>query len=158
MLHKEERFKLEDLFKSKNKKDYIRDLYFLYSIAAHYACNIEYGLYFMLLGHEWNSTNNLNEKKVVEISRKLEELTLGALIDKIKKYYKLNTKQARYLNKIKVRRNYLIHRFWGEYGIAVNRGQDIGGLISKLKKLTLFFQQALEWIEVGKDQLIKSKW
>jgi hypothetical protein len=157
MLNEEEKIKLQDLFKSSNKKDHFKDLYFLYGIAVHYACNIEYGLYLMLLGPAWNSVNDLDEKKVDEISSKLADMTLGALIDKIKRFYKLDIKQIRYLNKIRIRRNYLIHHFWGEYGVAVNRGHNVERLIIKLRKITIFFHQAAEWIEFSKASLIKSK-
>ena len=155
MLNDEEKIKFEDLFKSKNKKELLKDLYFLYGIAVHYVCNVEYGLYLTLLGPEWSSDKKLTAKKVEEISKKLEMSTLGVLVDKIQKHYKLTEGQKKYLIEIKDKRNYLIHHFWGDYGLAVNRKQKTENLINKLKEFALFFGQAKEWIEVNNGQLTK---
>ena len=155
MLNVEEKIKLDDLFKSTDKKEQLKDLYFLYGAAVHYICNIEYALYLKLLDPEWRSVDELTEKKVGEISKKLETLSLGSLVKKIQKHYKLEKGQNEYLIKIKDKRNYLIHHFWGDYGITVNQKQKTEHLINKLKEFTVFFKQAIEWIEASNTQRTK---
>lgn len=120
----------------------LSELYRLYGLAAHNCCNIEYRIAYLLLGPKWKKIKKLTPERLSEVYDKLCSMPLGTLLEQYKQHFTFTKEQISIMEDVLEKRNYLVHRFFGDYGVKM---QDLGVLeqmISELKTLTIDFQSA----------------
>ena len=98
----------------------LNEVYRLFGIAAHHCSNIEHRLLMFLFEPMWFKEEMLTEEKIAEVEAKLNGMTLGQIIQQIKKNYALDKDQEEYMQDILTRRNYLMHHFYAFYGIEMH--------------------------------------
>jgi hypothetical protein len=118
----------------------LNELYRLYGIAAHNCCNIEYRIVYLLLGPKWKQTTGLDPEKVREVYDKLQSLPLGVLVGEYKQHYSFTTENISLMEEVLKKRNYLTHRFFGNYGTQMHDATIQQKMITELKDLIFIFQ------------------
>jgi len=118
----------------------LNELYRLYGIAMHHCCNIQYRIVPFLLVPEWSKVDDLNPEKVEEVYEKLNQLTLGNLLQKYKNHYSLTEQQIFLADSVLKKRNYLAHHFFGTYGKRMYNPEELDNMISELQGLITNFQ------------------
>jgi hypothetical protein len=125
----------------------LSELYRLYGIAAHNCCNIEYRIAHLLLGPKWKEIKKLTPERLSEVYERLHSMPLGTLLTQYKQHFTFTEEQISLMKDVLEKRNYLVHRFFGDYGVKM---QDLGVLqqmISELKTLTIDFQSASQSLD-----------
>lgn len=129
------------------ESEQLSELYRLYGVAAHHCCNIEYRIASLLLGPRWKEAKELNQDKVSEIYEELHTSTLGNLLKKYRQHFKFTDKQLGKMDLVLEKRNYLAHRFFGNYGIKMEDPKVLAEMILELNELIMFFQTASESLD-----------
>jgi hypothetical protein len=129
------------------ESEQLSDLYRLYGVAAHNCCNIEYRIGCLLLGPKWKETKELNPEKVSEVYDKLYCWTLGELLRAYKQHFTFTEKQMSVMDDVLKKRNYLAHKFFGNYGIRMEDPGVLEQMISELKELTIVFQSVSQSLD-----------
>jgi len=120
----------------------LSELYRLYGLAAHNCCNIEYRIAYLLLGPKWKEIKKLTPERLTEVYERLYRMPLCKLLEQYKQHFTFTKEQISIMKDVLEKRNHLVHRFFGDYGVKM---QDLGVLeqmISELKTLTIDFQSA----------------
>ncbi len=125
----------------------LRELYWLYGIAAHNCSNIEYRIVYLLLSPKWKQTEGLTPEKVTEVYDKLQSLPLGALLKEYKQHYAFSEEQVSLMEDVLNKRNYLTHRFFGTYGKKMHDAAVQQKMILELKDLIRVFQSVSRSID-----------
>lgn len=118
----------------------LNKLYRLYGIAAHNCANIEYRIVYLLLGPKWKQTTGLTPAKVTELYDKLQSMPLGTLLKEYKQHFSFTQQKIDLMKDVLEKRNYLTHRFFGEYGKRMHDTAVQEQMIEELKKLIIVFQ------------------
>jgi hypothetical protein len=82
----------------------------------------------------------LTPEKVRKTYDKLQHLPLGQLLKEYKSHYAFTDKQIALMEDVLEKRNYLTHRFFGEYGKKMHDAAVQAQMIDELKKLLHVFQ------------------
>jgi len=127
----------------------LSELYRLYGIAAHNCCNIEYRIVYLLLGPKWKQTAGLTPEKVTEVYDKFQSVPLGTLLNEYKQHFDFTEKQIDLMKDVLEKRNYLTHRFFGEYGKKMHDPAIQKQMVAELKKLIIVFQSVSRSLDAG---------
>ena len=161
---------------SQNSEE-LNNLYRLYGICAHHCANIEYRMALLLYPATWGAHKECIDLKAKEFHQaesrgteeylaawerldetmenvdkdieKLDELTLGMLIARLKNKTKLSDDHAKYLEDILEKRNHLIHEIWGK-GLYVRRLSDLSVIKEMTNELIVYerdFKEASNWLK-----------
>lgn len=122
------------------ESEQLSEMYRLYGLAAHNCCNIEYRIAYLLLGPKWKETKDLNPEKITAVYEKLSSVPLGALLEEYKQHFPFTEDLKVMMKDVLDKRNYLVHRFFGNYGIKMRDPGVLEQMISELKKLIIIFQ------------------
>lgn len=122
--------------------DEVKEMYYLYGIAAHNCSNIEYRIASLLLGPRWAEIENLDAGDVAKVYEDLYRKPLSALFHLYKEHYEFPEKTKEEMKVVLDKRNYLIHRFFGAYGKRMHDDETILEMIKELKDLIGIFQAA----------------
>jgi len=128
----------------------LSELYRLYGIAAHNCANIEYRMAFLLLGPKWAILEDLEPEKIREVYEQLYLKPLGTLLQTFKSHYDVSEEAQNVWTNVLEKRNYLIHRFFGEYGKKMHHEETIEKMISELTELVFFFQEVSRQLDQEK--------
>lgn len=123
------------------ESEQLNELYRMYGTAAHNCCNIEYHIVYHLLGPKWREIERLTPEEVTQVYDKLVRLPLGALLKEYTARVQFTSEQLRLAEKVLDRRNYLMHRFFGEYGKKMHDPSVQKEMIEELNELILLFQR-----------------
>ena len=118
----------------------LNELYRLYGIAAHNCANIEYRIVYLLLGPKGKQTAGLTPEKVTEVFDKLQSMPLGTLLKEYKQHFSFTEQQIDLMKDVLEKRNYLTHRFFGEYGKKMHDTAVQEQMIAELKTLIIVLQ------------------
>jgi|GEM_PF-1307715 len=156
------------------KSEDLDKVYRLFGVCAHHCSNIEYSIAFLLHPVKWNKHKaNLEQKKqatrnwsggigkVVVAMKKFDEaldnvsqdidnlykVSLGTLIKQMNENYPLSDEQAKYLRAILEKRNYVIHKMWGDYGRRLKDPQIIKEMSKELQNYESYFRSASAWLQ-----------
>ncbi len=154
------------------KSGNLDNTYKLFGVCAHHCSNIEYHIAFLLHPVKWKKHRNQLESKkqntqkgnikervaaMKEFDKALEKveqdidslykLPLGALIEQLSINYPLTEKQGVYLKKILEKRNYVIHRMWGNYGRRLKDALVVGEMYNELQNYEQYFRSASNWLK-----------
>lgn len=124
------------------ENDDLNRLYYLYGIASHNCSNIEYGIAYLLLGPKWAEIENIDPEKITKAYDELYKKPLGALLKTYKQHYKFSKKTLDQMNLVLEKRNYLIHRFFGNYGKKMHDANVVKEMIEELEGMIDIFQAA----------------
>lgn len=94
----------------------LKEMYYLYGIAAHNCSNIEYRIAYLLLGPKWAEIKDLDPDKVTKAYEDLYSKPLGTLLRLYKQHYEFSEKTIEQMIMVLDKRNHLIHRFFGSHG------------------------------------------
>ncbi len=147
------------------------NVYKLFGVCAHYCSNIEYSVAFLLHPAKWakhkvhlernkqEAQKGGIEEEVAAMKRVEETLdsvkqdidnlynaTLGNLIKQINNNYPLSEKQRKYLKEILNKRNYVVHKMWGDYGRRLKDPLIIKEMLRELQAYKLYFRSASNWL------------
>lgn len=125
----------------------LNEVYRLYGIAAHHCANIEYRLLMFLFDPMWASTPDLTQEKIEKIQQEIYRMPLGQLITQIKRHYALDDKQENYLKEVLGKRNYLMHRFFGNHGTKMHLPKTLLEMKEELTELIVLLQSASLWLD-----------
>lgn len=150
----------------------LNEIYRLFGICSHHCSNIEYRFCYFLMQKklEHNKANldavkraykeakGINDmvarlrdfdaqwaKVDLEIE-KLYDLTMGQLINLLKNDYKLTEDQVDHFKDLKEKRNYLIHKFWGNYGKKMEQPEVLIKMKEELNEHLRYFQSVSSWL------------
>lgn len=132
------------------ESDELNKLYRLYGIASHNCSNIEYRIVYLLLGPKWSEIEDLDPEKVTKAYEDLYKKPLGALLKLYKQHYKFSEKTIEQMDMVLDKRNYLIHRFFGNYGKKMHDPKVINEMIEELEEMTVAFQAASHSLDPDK--------
>ena len=122
------------------ESDELFELYKLYGIAAHNCSNIEYQIAYLLLGPKWAKIDDLDPDKVTKAYKDLYSKPLGALLKIYQHHFKFNDKTIAHMELVLEKRNYLVHRFFGNYGKRLHDKDTILEATEELNELIGIFQ------------------
>ena len=125
----------------------VSELYRLYGVAAHHCCNIEYKIAYLLLGPKWREIKKLNPAEVSKVYDDLYCRTLGQLLQAYKQHFTFTEEQNSVIKDVLEKRNYLAHKFFGNYGIRMQDPGVLEQMISELKDLTIAFQSVSQSLD-----------
>jgi len=154
------------------KSENLDNVYKLFGICAHHCSNIEYRIALLLHPAMWAKhrphLNNKNQE--TQNTRDIKEWTaamqrfdealdkaeqdiddlynmpLGNLIKQINGNYELSDEQAKYLGDILKKRNYVIHKMWGDYGRRLKDPLVIKEMLRELQTYEPYFRAASDWL------------
>lgn len=118
----------------------LEKVYRLYGLAAHNCSNIEYKIAHYLLGPEWEKADVLSPEEVDKVSDDLYKKTLGQLLKKYKKHFELTEEAPDILDEVLEKRNYLAHRFFGNYGKKMHNEETLKDMTEDLEGMIILFQ------------------
>jgi hypothetical protein len=154
------------------KSEDLDNVYKLFGVCAHHCSNIEYSVAFLLHPVKWEkhrvnlkrknqeTQNTRDIKKWIAKMKKFDEaldnanqdignldkMTLGNLIGQVKVKYSLSDEQVKYLREILEKRNYLIHKMWGDYGRRLKDSLIIKEMLRELQTYEPYFRFASDWL------------
>ncbi len=124
------------------ESDELDKLYKLYGVASHNCSNIEYRIAHLLLGPTWSETENIDPEKIRSVYEDLYKKPLGNLLKLYKKHYTFSENTINQMSVVLDKRNYLIHRFFGNYGKKMHDPLVISEMIEELEEMIGIFQVA----------------
>ena len=153
------------------KSEDLDNVYKLFGVCAHHCSNIEYNMALLLHPAKWNKHRaRLDSKKQgmknVDIEewyaayKNFEEAldnagqdieglynkSLGNLIIQVNQNYPLTEEQKIYLREILEKRNYVIHKMWGNYGRRLEDALVIKEMLRELQNYEPYFRSASGWL------------
>ncbi len=120
----------------------LKEMYYLYGVAAHNCSNVEYRIAHLLLGPKWAKIEELDPSKVTKVYDDLYSKPLGALLRSYKQHYEFSEVAIEQMDLLLEKRNYLIHRFFGSYGKRMHSKETPKKMIKELTELIAVFQTA----------------
>lgn len=135
------------------ESEQLNELYKLYGIAAHNCCNIEYRIANLLLGPKWKQIDGLSPDKVTEVFEKLGRFPLGALLKEYKQHFNFTDEQFSLAENVLDKRNYLTHRFFGNYGKQMHDPSIQKEMISELQELIGMFQSVSRSLDPERSEV-----
>jgi hypothetical protein len=153
------------------KSEDLDNVYKLFGVCAHHCSNIEYHIAFLLHPVKWKKhwahlqykkqetqKGGINER--VAAMRKFDEalanveqdiddiysVPLGNLIRQVNDNYPLSDEQNKYLREILEKRNYVIHKMWGDYGRRLKDPLVVKEMLSELQTYEPYFRSASDWL------------
>ena len=149
------------------------NVYNLFGVCAHHCSNIEYRIALLLHPARWTKhwdhlkrknqeTQNTHGIKdwtaamqrfdaaldnVEQDIDKLYKMTLGNLIKQVNDNYKLSDEQEKYLREILEKRNYVIHKMWGDYGKRLKDPLVVKEMLRELQAYEPYFRSASDWLQ-----------
>lgn len=147
------------------------NVYKLFGVCAHHCSNIEYRVAFLLHPAKWNKHWTLLQSKKKETQKGdikerfaamkrfdealdnvekdvegLYNVTLGNLINQVNDNYPLSEESKKYLKEILEKRNYVIHKMWGDYGRRLKDPIVIKEMLKELQSYEPYFRSASDWL------------
>ncbi len=155
------------------KSEDLDNVYKLFGVCAHHCSNIEYRIAFLLHPAKWTKhwahlkrknqeTKNIRDIKEWTAAMKrfdealdnveqdidnLSNVTLGNLIKQVNDNYPLLGEQRKYLREILEKRNYVIHKMWGDYGRRLKDPLAIKEMLKELQAYEPYFRSASDWLQ-----------
>lgn len=144
-------------------------IYRLAGICAHHCANIEYSMSFLLVPkkyaehqpvldlekaqtqswEEWFEAKKEFDSSIKNMEKeidKLDDLALGALIQQVNEKYRPPEAVIGYLNEIRMKRNYVIHKIWAIYGKRLKDPVAAKKMFHELQEHEHFLRDASKWI------------
>ena len=135
----------------------LNELYRLYGVAAHHCANIEYRMALLLLDPEWAKVEDFTTEEIQAVYERLFSDTLGALLGKLKQHFEVSEAGEKLWKDVKDKRNYLVHKFYGQYGKNMKHGETIEKMVEELKELISFFEAASLELEGEVEEYMNRK-
>jgi len=157
------------------KSEDLDNVYKLFGECAHHCSNIECSLALLLHPARWKKHSTDLENTEEEMQNKLKDIKQWAVANKkfdealdnveqdidslykfpscsklvkwIKEEYSLLDEQAKYLNEICNKRNYVIHRIWWAYGRRLKNPAVIKEMLIELQGYEKYFSSASDWLQ-----------
>ena len=149
------------------------NVYKLFGVCSHHCSNIEYNVAFLLHPVKWGkhrvnlkrkNQETQNTRDIKEWTAKMKKfdealdnvnqeidnlykMTLGDLINQIKGCYSLSEDQGKFLKEILKKRNYVIHKMWGDYGRRLKDPLVIKEMLRELRDYESYFRTASDWLQ-----------
>ena len=149
------------------------NVYKLFGVCAHHCSNIEYRIALLLHPAKWTKhwTHLRRKNQETQNKRDIKEWTaamkrfdealdnveqdidnlysvpLGNLIKQVNDNYKLSDEQEKYLREILEKRNYVIHKMWGDYGKRLKDPLVVKEMLRELQAYEPYFRSASDWLQ-----------